>query len=207
MPLVQTDVLSALRGVNEIEITVTGQTSGRSLTYPVWFAVEGDKLSLIPVRGSDTEWYKNLRKQPSIRLSTRGKTFTTSARLLTDEAQLDQVLEKFRDEYGRNVKAYYPKYDVAIEVPLERGVRRAEEGCLHGTQVMSEAGTPTTNAEWAPCTLMPPAGARSRGCRERRAVMSNSLYSWAFWPPHYALVAQSVGLARECLLHVVETGA
>ena len=94
MPLVQTDVLSALRGVNEIEITVTGQTSGRSLTYPVWFAVEGDKLSLIPVRGSDTEWYKNLRKQPSIRLSTRGKTFTTSARFLTDEVQLDKVLEK-----------------------------------------------------------------------------------------------------------------
>ena len=119
MPLVQTDVLSALRGVNEIEITVTGQTSGRSLTYPVWFAVEGDKLSLIPVRGSDTEWYKNLRKTPTIRLEARGKTFTTSARLLTDEGQIDKVLEKFRDKYGRNVKSYYPKLDVAVEVPLE----------------------------------------------------------------------------------------
>jgi len=71
------------------------------------------------VKGSDSEWYKNLRKQPSIRLSTGGKTFTTSARFLTDEAQLDKVLEKFRDKYGRNVKSYYPKLDVAIEVPLE----------------------------------------------------------------------------------------
>jgi hypothetical protein len=48
----------------------------------------------------------------------RGKKFTTSARLLTDQAQIDKVLEKFRDKYGRNVKSYYPKLDVAVEVPL-----------------------------------------------------------------------------------------
>jgi deazaflavin-dependent oxidoreductase (nitroreductase family) len=116
--MAQTDFRTALQGANEIEITVTGRTSGRSLSYPVWFALEGDKLYLIPVRGSDTEWYKNLRKRPSIRLEARGKTFTTSARLLTDEAQLGKVLEKFRDKYGRNVKSYYPKLDVAVEVPL-----------------------------------------------------------------------------------------
>ncbi len=116
--MAQTDFRTALQSSNELEITVTGRTSGRSLTYPVWFALEGDKLYLIPVRGSDTEWYKNLRKRPSIRLETRGKTLTTSARLLTDEAQIGKVLEKFRDKYGRNVKSYYPKLDVAVEVPL-----------------------------------------------------------------------------------------
>ncbi|HEX9132102.1 MAG TPA: nitroreductase family deazaflavin-dependent oxidoreductase [Ktedonobacteraceae bacterium] len=116
--MARTDFRTALQGANEIEITVTGRTSGRSLSYPVWFALEGDKLFLIPVRGSDTDWYKNVRKTPTIRLEARGKTFTTSARLLTDQAQLDKVLEKFRDKYGRNVKSYYPKYDVAVEVPL-----------------------------------------------------------------------------------------
>ncbi len=116
--MAQTDFRTALQGAQIIEITVTGRTSGRSLSYPVWFALEGDKLYLIPVRGSDTEWYKNLRKRPSIRLEARGKTFTTSARLLTDETQLGKVLEKFRDKYGRNVKSYYPKLDVAVEVPL-----------------------------------------------------------------------------------------
>ncbi len=117
--MAQTDFRTALQGAQIIEITVTGRTSGRSLSYPVWFALEGDKLYLIPVKGSDTEWYKNLRKRPSIRLEARGKTFTTSARLLTDEAQIGKVLEKFRDKYGRNVKSYYPKLDVAVEVPLE----------------------------------------------------------------------------------------
>ena len=117
--MVNTDFRTALQGANELKITVTGRKSGRSLSYPVWFALDGDKLYLLPVKGSDTEWYKNLRKTPTIRLTARGKTFTTSARFLTDEAQLDMVLEKFRAKYGRNVKSYYPKLDVAVEVPLE----------------------------------------------------------------------------------------
>ena len=116
--MAHTDFSAGLQNANEIEITVTGRTSGRSLSYPVWFAMDGDKLYLIPVKGSDTDWYKNLRKTPTIRLAARGKTFTTSARLLTDEAQIGKVLEKFRDKYGRNVKAYYPRLDVAVEVPL-----------------------------------------------------------------------------------------
>ncbi len=118
--MTHTDFSSAVQSANEIEITVTGRTSGRSHSYPIWFALDGDKLYLIPVKGSDTEWYKNVRKTPTIRLATRGgKTLTASARLITDEAQLDTILEKFRDKYGRNVKSYYPKYDVAVEVPLE----------------------------------------------------------------------------------------
>jgi deazaflavin-dependent oxidoreductase (nitroreductase family) len=116
--MAHTDFRTALQGANEIDITVIGRTSGRSLSYPVWFALEGDKLYLIPVRGSDTDWYKNVRKTPTIRLEARGKTFETLARLLTDEAQIGKVLEKFRDKYGRNVKSYYPKLDVAVEVSL-----------------------------------------------------------------------------------------
>jgi deazaflavin-dependent oxidoreductase (nitroreductase family) len=117
--MAQTDFRTALRGANEIKITVTGRTSGRSLSYPVWFALDGDKLYLIPVKGSDTDWYRNLRKTPTIRLEARGKSLTASARFLIDETQLGKVLEMFRNKYGRNVKSYYPKLDVAVEVPLE----------------------------------------------------------------------------------------
>src|SRR5260221_11755501 len=106
--MAHTDFRTALQGANEIEITVTGRTSGRSLSYPVWFALEGDKLYLIPGRGSDTDWYKNLRKTPTIGLATKGKTFTTSATLIRNEPQIGKVLETFLDRYGRNGKAYDP---------------------------------------------------------------------------------------------------
>ena len=117
--MAQTDFRTAVQNTSEIEITVTGRTSGRSLSYPVWFALDGDRLYLIPVKGSDTEWYKNVRKTPTIRLTARGKTLTASPRFLTDQAHLGRILEKFRDKYGRNVKSYYPKFDVAVEIPLE----------------------------------------------------------------------------------------
>jgi deazaflavin-dependent oxidoreductase (nitroreductase family) len=114
-----TDFRSGVQNDNLIEITVTGRTSGRPISLPIWFALDGNTLYLIPVKGSETEWYKNVLKTPTIQLSAHGKTLTTSARLLTNEAQLDQVLKRFRDKYGKNVKSYYPKYDVAVEVPLE----------------------------------------------------------------------------------------
>lgn len=116
--MAHTDFSAGLQHANEIEITVTGRTSGRSFSYPVWFAVEGDTLYLIPVKGSDTEWYKNVRKTPTIRLEARGKTLTASARVITDQVQLDKILAKFREKYGRNVKSYYPKLDVAVEISL-----------------------------------------------------------------------------------------
>jgi len=116
--MARTDFRTALQSTNEIEITVTGRTSGRSLSYPVWFVLEVEKLYMLPVNGPDPDWYKNLRKTPTIHLAARGKTFTTSARLLTDEAQVGEVVEKFRDKYGRNVQSYYPELDVAVEVPL-----------------------------------------------------------------------------------------
>jgi deazaflavin-dependent oxidoreductase (nitroreductase family) len=117
--MAQTDFRTGLQNDNIIDITVTGRSSGRSHSFPIWFALDGNTLYLIPVRGSDTEWYKNVRKRPAIQLSARGKTLTANARLITDQTQLDQILEKFRDKYGRNVKSYYSKYDVAVEVPLE----------------------------------------------------------------------------------------
>jgi hypothetical protein len=43
----------ALESSREIELTVTGRTSGREISIPVWFVQEGDKLYLVPVRGSD----------------------------------------------------------------------------------------------------------------------------------------------------------
>ena len=53
--MAHTDFSSAVQSANEIEITVIGRTSGRSLSYPIWFALDGKKLYLIPVKGSDTD--------------------------------------------------------------------------------------------------------------------------------------------------------
>jgi deazaflavin-dependent oxidoreductase (nitroreductase family) len=114
-----TELKSALESATEIEITVTGRRSGREISNPVWFAHDDEKLYLLPVRGSDTEWYKNVRKTPTMRVSVNGAEVTATARPITDPATVHQVIEKFRAKYGTgSIKKYYEKLDVAVEVPL-----------------------------------------------------------------------------------------
>jgi hypothetical protein len=38
-----------------IKIIVIGRKSGRTISIPVWFVLEGEKLYLLPVQGSDTQ--------------------------------------------------------------------------------------------------------------------------------------------------------
>ena len=99
----------------EINITVTGRKSGRAISIPVWFALEDDKLYLLPVQGSDTQWYKNVLKNPRIRIDARGAEAEFQAIPITDAKQVSSVVEKFRAKYGTSdVKKYYSKFDVAV---------------------------------------------------------------------------------------------
>ena len=56
----------------QVKISVVGRKSGRTISIPVWFVVEGENLYLLPVQGSDTQWYRNVLKNPSIRIDARG---------------------------------------------------------------------------------------------------------------------------------------
>jgi deazaflavin-dependent oxidoreductase (nitroreductase family) len=108
-----------LTGAREIEITVTGRRSGREISNPVWFAQDENTLYLLPVYGSDTQWFKNLRKNPTIRIAGNGAELTAQATPISDTARVQDVEQRFRARYGdANVERYYPKRDVAIEVPL-----------------------------------------------------------------------------------------
>jgi deazaflavin-dependent oxidoreductase (nitroreductase family) len=98
----------------EINISVTGRKSGRTISNPVWFVFEGDGLSLLPVKGSDTQWYKNVVKNPSIRINARGEEADLQSAPITDPAQVASVVDKFRAKYGTDVKKYYSKFDVAV---------------------------------------------------------------------------------------------
>ena len=99
----------------EINITVTGRKSGRTISIPVWFVWEDAKLYLLPVQGSDTQWYKNVLNNPMIRINARGAEAEVKVVLTTDAKQVSSVVEKFRAKYGANdVKKYYSKFDVAV---------------------------------------------------------------------------------------------
>jgi deazaflavin-dependent oxidoreductase (nitroreductase family) len=117
------DLKARLARYRQIKISVIGRKSGKTISIPVWFVLESEKLYLLPVSGSVTQWYKNVRQNPSIRIDARGVGEEFRAVPLTDAKAVKSVVEKFRDKYGAtDVKKYYSKFDVAVLVELVQSV-------------------------------------------------------------------------------------
>lgn len=112
----KTDSLSdRLSRYRELTITVTGRKSGRRISNPVWFVYEDGKLWLLPVSGSDSQWYKNVLKNPAMHIKARDAEAEVQIVPITDSKQVSSVVEKFRYKYGSgDVKKYYSKFDVAV---------------------------------------------------------------------------------------------
>jgi deazaflavin-dependent oxidoreductase (nitroreductase family) len=104
----------------EIKICVIGRKSGQTISIPVWFVLDGEKVYLLPVQGSDTQWYKNVLKNPSIRIDARDVAAGFRATANTEAKAVKSVVEKFREKYGaKDVKKYYSKFDVAVVIELD----------------------------------------------------------------------------------------
>jgi deazaflavin-dependent oxidoreductase (nitroreductase family) len=111
------DLKDRLTRYRQIKLSVIGRKSGRTISIPVWFVLEGEELYLLPVQGSDTQWYKNVLKNPAIRIDVRGAEAEFRATPITDAEGVKSVIEKFWEKYGRkDVKKYYSKLDVAVVV-------------------------------------------------------------------------------------------
>jgi hypothetical protein len=78
---------------------------------------EGNTLYLLPNQGSDTNWYKNLLADPMLKISVNGVEIPAKGKPITDSKRVDDIVRKFKSKYGE-VKNYYTKFDVAVEVPL-----------------------------------------------------------------------------------------
>lgn len=114
-PAQKDDLRDRLSRSREITITVTGRKSGHAISIPVWFVSDSEKLYLLPVQGSDTQRYKNMLKNPSIRINADGAEAELKGVPVTDPTRVSSVVEKFREKYGsKDVKKYYSKFDVAL---------------------------------------------------------------------------------------------
>jgi len=111
------DLHQRLNSAYEITLSVKGRKSGRDIPRPVWFVYEGNTLYLLPNHSSDTNWYKNVLVDPTLKVSANGIEIPARGKLITDSNRVDDIMRKFRSKYGK-VKRYYTKLDVAVGVTL-----------------------------------------------------------------------------------------
>jgi len=115
MPARNDTLKDHLSRAREIAIRVTGRKTGLVTSRPVWFVLEDHTVYLLPVEGSDTQWYKNVLKNPAIRVGVKSAETELRFTPLTDAKQVASVVDKFRAKYGPgDVKKYYSKFDVAV---------------------------------------------------------------------------------------------
>ena len=114
------DLHQKLDSESEITLTVKGRKSGKDIPRLVWFEYENSILHLLPVQGSDAKWYKNLLCDPMVKISVNdGEEILARGQPITDSNGVGEVIKKFKSKYGEgDVKKYYTKFDVAVEVLL-----------------------------------------------------------------------------------------
>ena len=103
------NIFPALKKNKEIELTVTGRRTGKPLPRPVWFAL----------RGTDSQWYKNVLVNPLVKISAGQQSFNGNLRVITEKRRIEEVIELFRGKYGpSDIKKYYPKPNVAASLSI-----------------------------------------------------------------------------------------
>ena len=112
--------MTGLKKDKEIELTVTGRKSGKPLPRPVWFVLRETELLLLPVTGTDSQWYKNFLRNPQVKLRSSEQSFNGKLRAITERNQVDEVIELFKGKYGSSdIKKYYPSPNVAASLQLD----------------------------------------------------------------------------------------
>jgi deazaflavin-dependent oxidoreductase (nitroreductase family) len=110
---------TALDRANEIGLTTTGRKTGRESSHPVWFVRQGETLYLVPVTGTDSQWYKNVLATSAVRLTADGAQLATEAAPVRDARKIAQVVNAFRAKYGaQDVGRYYSNPNAAVEISL-----------------------------------------------------------------------------------------
>lgn len=82
----------------------------------MWFVYEHNSLYLLPVHGSETNWYKNVLHDPEVKISVDGQQYNGNSKAIIDSDKVKEVVNKFISKYGESeVNKYYTKFDVCVE--------------------------------------------------------------------------------------------
>ncbi len=77
-------------------LTTTGRVSGRPHEIEIWFGLRGHTLYLLSGGGEQSDWVKNLRVQPVVRVRIAKYTFKANARIVSD-SQEDRLARELLD--------------------------------------------------------------------------------------------------------------
>ncbi len=94
------DALAQVANESTLEITTIGRKSGKPRTKPIWFVYDQGALYIQSGKDGKTHWYRNLQKNPQMRLKIGQLVLTGKAQFMTDTAVIERVHDLFRSKYS-----------------------------------------------------------------------------------------------------------
>jgi deazaflavin-dependent oxidoreductase (nitroreductase family) len=81
-------------------LTTRGRVTGKPHEIEIWFVVHENALYLMSGGGTNSDWVKNLLKEPQVTLRIAGQTFAALASILNDARVEGQVRMKMATKYN-----------------------------------------------------------------------------------------------------------
>jgi deazaflavin-dependent oxidoreductase (nitroreductase family) len=103
-------------------LTTTGRSSGNPHTIEIWFARDGDRVYLLAGGGDQSDWVRNVRREPRVGLRLGSDDMICRARVVEDpdEDALARrlLLEKYRPRTSDDLTEWArTALPVVVELP------------------------------------------------------------------------------------------
>ena len=106
-----TNLLSSLSEEEYCYLTTIGRVTGKPHEIEIWFVVHNSTLHLMAGGKHESDWVKNLLKNPSVSVRIANHTFAGTARSVNDETEEMKaryaLAEKYQEwEEGRTLSSW-----------------------------------------------------------------------------------------------------
>jgi hypothetical protein len=111
------ETLSTLRQINLI---VKGRRTGKSRSFPIWFAMEGDTIHILPAFGTGTQWLKDIEVDDRVVIAFGDHQIKGIAESHYSREKVAEVKRRLEKKYGERViaRAGYTGLDAAVTIAL-----------------------------------------------------------------------------------------
>jgi hypothetical protein len=103
----------------DVQLSVAGSAMRDS--SPVWFVEKRGILFILPSKGADTPWYREILEQKEVSISFKGVTLKGKATPITKADEVKKIRKMLRDKYGqRNFESYVGRgSNVGVKIVLQ----------------------------------------------------------------------------------------
>jgi deazaflavin-dependent oxidoreductase (nitroreductase family) len=83
-------------------LTTTGRVTGNPHEVEIWFALSGGRIYILAGGRYRSDWVRNARKQPAVRVRIARQTFDGSARIVEDAGEDALARRLLLEKYAKS---------------------------------------------------------------------------------------------------------